>query len=420
MLPSTDKALLTSVTVLLVGGIVIGSAVPAVAASHGSTAVDFNDAVQENDTEQENETTPEDELTPEDEETPEDEMTPEDDAEQDNETAEDEAEQEEAEDELPDWNVRLSSDGTFWQNQRAYFDGAEVVNNASIKPIGQASEEARTFEVRTVEDGTLGSNVDEFQVNETGIAVINMSGYEPGEYALVYEEMPVAVDDGEGEFVSDASEAAFEVDIQNLSASFDPDQVSTDGTTQFEVESNRDDSFLVSVKGSGLHQAQVTAIFDEAEPFENTSVRNGTIFRVDDDVEVQANEAPIDPGRYQFRIDVIGAQASDTASLTIGDPEEINETMGNESNGPGAADPGNDTGAPGGNGDLFTDTPDEGTDDETPTESEPPGEESPTETDDGDETETGTTTTETGPGFGLLVAAIGLLGAGLLARRRTA
>lgn len=373
MLPSTEKALLGSVTVLLVGGIVTASAIPALAASQAPMAADANNL----------------------------------------QTAQ--------EDEEQSWNARLQSDEITWQNQRVYFNGAEVVNNASIQPVQRASAQARTFQIRSVENDSMGSSVGQFTVNETGVAIIDMSSYEPGEYVISYEEMPVMIDDGEADFTSDISEASFGVAIQSINTSFDPDQADPDGSTSFEIESNRDSSFLISVTATGLHQAQVTRLFQEGEPFENSSVQNGTMVRVDDEVEIQLFNAGIDPGTYEFQISVHGASASDTASLTVGDPEEIgNETMGNETGGFGAT-PGNETGAQNGTDDMFTETPGNMTespmDDGTPTESEPAGEESPTTTEEGGpSTET---TTSTGPGFGLLVAAVGLLGAGLLARRRT-
>ena len=369
MLPSTDTALLGSVTVLLVGGIVIASAAPAL--STAPTAADGNDL------------------------------------------------QEAQEDDDTSWNARVSSDEIIWQNQRAYFDGTEVVNNASIEPVSRASEESRTFEIRTVEDGAIGTSVDEFQVNENGVGVIDTTGYEPGEYVVVYEDMPIAVDDGVGEFTTDVTDASFGVAVQNLTVEFDPDQVDDDEATDLEIDSNRDEGYLISITAAGLHQAQVTRIMENGDPFENSSVRNGTLMRVDDDLEVRPYDGLIDPGQYEFRVTALGAGVSDTAMLTVGDSEQINETMGNDSDGIGAA-PGNETGAPGDTDDMFTDTPGNETElpsDGTPTESDPAGNES-TATDDGDDTQT-ETTTETGPGFGLLVAAIGLLGAGLLARRRT-
>ncbi|MFD1587404.1 PGF-CTERM sorting domain-containing protein [Halorientalis brevis] len=372
MLPSTKKALLVSVTVLLVGGIVTASAMPALASSQSSQA-DANNL------------------------------------------------QNVQEDAEISWNARLQSDETVWQNQRVYVNGAEVVNNASIQPVARASAQARTFEIRTVQNDSLGSRVGQFQVSPSGVAVIDMGSYEPGEYVISYEDMPVMIDDGDAEFTTDVAEASFGVATQTINASFDPDQADPDESTQLEVDSNRDSSYLISVTATGLHQAQVTRLFQEGEPFENSSVQSGTILRIDDDVEIQLFNAGIDPGTYEFQIDVLGASASDTTSLTVGEPQETgNETMGNETGGVGAT-PGNETGAENGTDDMFTDTPgnetDMPSDSDTPTESQPAGEESPTSTEPGDgSTET---TTETGPGFGLLVAVVGLLGAALLARRRT-
>ena len=372
MLPSTKKALLGSVTVLLVGGIVTASAMPALASSQSPQADANNlDIAQEEDVER-------------------------------------------------SWNARLQSDETVWQNQRVYVNGAEVVNNASIQPVARASAQARTFEIRTVQNDSLGSRVGQFQVSPSGVGIIDMGSYEPGEYVVSYEDMPVMIDDGEAEFTTDVSEASFGVATQTINASFDPDQAEPDESTQLEVDSNRDSSYLISVTATGLHQAQVTRLFQEGEPFENSSVQNGTVLRIDDDVEVQLFNIGIDPGTYDFQIDVLGAGASGTASLTVGEPQDAgNETMGNETGGIGAT-PGNETGAPNGTDEMFTDTPgneSEMPSDDTPTESQPAGEESPTTTEEGG---LGTeTTTETGPGFGFLVAAVGLLGAGLLARRRT-
>ncbi|MFB6178473.1 MAG: PGF-CTERM sorting domain-containing protein [Halorientalis sp.] len=367
MLPPTDKALLGSVTVLLVGGIVIASAVPAVASSHGSAADRINGQFAQQADEQ-------------------------------------------------GWNARLTSDEVVWQSQRAYFNGAEVVNNASIVPVKRASTQARTFQIRSVNNDTLGATVSEFQVNQTGVSILDMANYEPGRYVIVYEDMPISIDDGDAEFATDVSEAAFRVGVQNISASFDPQQVMPTGSTSLEFDSNRD-SYVVSVNATGLHQAQVDEMIQGT--FDNSSYRNGTRFRVSDgDVEVRVGEAPVDPGRYRFTVNVMGANASDTATLKVGPDDMFNGSNGNMTTGPGMS-PGNQTGTQGGNGSMYTDTPGNGTQTpETPTASSPAGEDSPTATTSGDQTQSETTSSN-GPGFGLLVGAIALLGAGLLASRRT-
>lgn len=356
MLPSTDTALYQSVTVFLIGGLVLAATAPAVAATPAGPAVETATVVQD------------DEFR----------------------------------------GVRLDSGEILFRNQVLYFNGAEVVNNASIAPVSRADAQARTFEIRRVDNGAIGSSVEEFQVDQRGIATINTAGYEPDEYVIVYEGNPIALDDGDGEFVSAVDAASFEVAVQNLTASFDPDQVDLDESTALELESNREE-YLVTIDSPGLQTAQVNEMVEDE--FENSSVRNGTILRITDgDVEMEIGDVPVDPGVYEFNVSVLGSEASDTATLTYGDGEQmVNET--------GDTGTGTDAGTPDAGGqDLFTD--------ESGNETEMPVEDTPTATPTPEQTpsptpDVGTTTTETGPGFGLLAALVGLLGAGLLARRRS-
>lgn len=295
-----------------------------------------------------------------------------------------------------DWDTTLTSNELVWQSQRAYFDGTEIVNNASIVPIDRTDADTRTFEIRTVEDGSLGEQVAEFQVNETGVAVIEMQGYEPGEYVIVYENLPVLVEDGVGTFTSNVSEASFGVATQDLSASFEPSQVGTDASTELVLDSNREE-YVVSITATGLQTAQVNALFEES--FANSSVENGTLVPVTGgSLTVDVASVPIDPGTYEFQIGVVGSPASSSATLTVGDGPVANETVG--------APPAGENETAGLDEGLASDDTDSGMATEMATE-EPTPEADGTETTPGD-----------GPGFGLLVAAVALLGLGLLARRR--
>lgn len=223
----------------------------------------------------------------------------------------------------------LDSGDLLWAGQSVSFNGSEVVTD-----IENASVPNRTFEIRKVTGGEVGSLVREFVIPADGGALLDTAGLE-GRYVIRHQGQVVYVQDGVGYTSSppdgtdvDVETSDWEVARQTLSASWSEDRVFRNDVVDLEIDSNRA-AFQLEVSADGLDFDDLVSMFD-ADDFADDHDR-----KADDDIlrlDIQAPAAlsvrfaELDNGRYELVLAVADADARTSTRIQVGRQREPTPT----------------------------------------------------------------------------------------------
>ncbi|QLD91157.1 PGF-CTERM sorting domain-containing protein [Natronomonas salina] len=202
-----------------------------------------------------------------------------------------------------------------WQGQSLYFEPADdpttttytirEYDSQSSEPVGQA--------VRRV----AFSQTDD--TNEY-YAHIDTSDFE-GEYVITKDGrsnedvVETGADGAESGLNTDDTNEAIEFLVQDLDASWSPDAVSQEGTSELELSTGRSAEHNLEISSDNLSVGQLQNLFNNAD-YEETD--DGIIVpTTSDDLTANVGQADIEPGDYVFNVDVTDTSASDTATLTV-------------------------------------------------------------------------------------------------------
>jgi len=242
-----------------------------------------------------------------------------------------------------DFDRAVTNGATVYQGQILI---ADVDNYDSVD---QDNLELRRF--NTDGDGKVGSlvaalTVEDGDTNEDYV-IINTVNRNTGQYIITNQS-------NGGDPADDPNSITFEVVEQDLTVSFDDDEVADSGAdaeTTFEVESDARNKYAINVTADGLDAAELQQIFNASgdigpdsstESFaQNRSAiaqhvqastrsvltDDGHAIDTDDDVltifngerEFEISFDDIDTDEYELEVEVVDSTASATASVTVAD-----------------------------------------------------------------------------------------------------
>lgn len=214
----------------------------------------------------------------------------------------------------------LTSGESYWQGWLLSFDGSEIVDDPASAPAAD-----RTFQIRAVTDGEVGSLVREFTIDANGSHRID-TGTISGEFVVQYQGDTVYVEDGTGYLAppagADASvnTSAWTVTHQTLAVDWVDQTLYTGQFSEFNVSSNRDEPFTVAVSGDGLTFNQLTRLFasdDFATNFGAESDADKLLLRVRPGQDLTVSPLGFDPGTYTLRFEATDTSARVTTTFEV-------------------------------------------------------------------------------------------------------
>lgn len=315
------------------------------------------------------------------------------------------------------YDERITSNQNYWQGQTLFFNGSAIVEEEIDEPVSGGTPSQRTFELREVENGRVGDLVTQFVVDREGHAILNVSAQtdHTGYFVILYQGDYVRVTDGIGRTAGaigsgGLAESRWEVSEQRLSVDFEDGSVRRGTREDVTIESNRG-SYFLRISSPSLDDEALAALWGSRVVEQNTREDYVVIRGQGAETLTLRPSSAVPYGTHEFRFRVNDSLAATTATLEVRQSRQT------------TARPTTDTQAT-----VTTDgtTPGMSTTD-VPTTA--PSTEGTTTTAPTEETTTAaTTTTEpvtyiqgttagTGPGFGVVVSLLALLGTALLVRR---
>ncbi|QCJ47723.1 BGTF surface domain-containing protein [Haloprofundus sp. MHR1] len=216
----------------------------------------------------------------------------------------------------------LNSGSLFYQGQELYVDSGE-------------STEV-DYQIRTVDDGSLGATVYSFTTDADGSAIIDTSSLGTGSYVLVEANnrgTPLVVTTGDVGSSGEISAASFDVTEQDISASFEDESINQGGETTLNVDSAVRSQFDLVVEAEDLSNSEISALF-EGNEVESPSEDDFQVTTNDDDEVVLQNFnkgdeytvdfTDVDAGQYNFTFSVADTTAQDSTSIEV---DELDQTF---------------------------------------------------------------------------------------------
>ncbi|WP_246987971.1 PGF-CTERM sorting domain-containing protein [Halorientalis marina] len=314
------------------------------------------------------------------------------------------------------FDARITAGNNYWQGQRLLFNGTAVVENEIDEDVSGGTPSERTFELRRVENGRVGSLVTQFVVARDGLAVLNVTET-TGRLVVVYQGDVVSASEGLGQVEGTIGsgvvpESQWEVSQQELAVAFEDGRVRRGTAEDLTFESNRGE-YRLRVRSPTLDDDALAALFGD-RVVERDRRGDAVVLRTGGSETVTLRPSSAVPfGTHEFRFSVPDATARTNATLTVARSRATTAEPRTETatDGPATTTAGPTT--------EPTDVP--------TTESPTPG--TATTTTVGDTTTTpaptttapvtygGTGSAADGPGFGPVAAVLALVCAALLLRR---
>ena len=206
--------------------------------------------------------------------------------------------------------ARLDSGSTFWKGQTLWLSAGEA--NAS-----------EAWQLREWSDGSVGSLVTEFTLNESGAATLSTDGL-TGQYVVVNQNQnPVVFRNGTVAESPGEGTPSFEIATQELNATFADDTVTNQNddsaVTDLELDSNRG-SYRVVLESPALSAAELTQIFaanqtdvdgDGTQEVVVTRLITGPTDALD------ADFTGVSPGTYTVNVSAVDGTASARATVEV-------------------------------------------------------------------------------------------------------
>ncbi|WP_117591961.1 BGTF surface domain-containing protein [Haloprofundus halophilus] len=216
----------------------------------------------------------------------------------------------------------LTSGSLFYQGQELYVETG-------------ASTEA-DYQIRTVEDNSLGTTVYSFTTDADGSAIIDTSSLGSGSYALVEandRNTALSVTESGTSDASDPNSGSFDITEQDISASFEDETVNQGGDTTLNVDSAVRSEFDLVVEAEDLSNDEIEALFEDnvadnpgAEDFQIGETDDGDVVleNFNKGGDYTADFSDVSPGQYNFTFSVADTTAEDSTSIDV---EEVDQAV---------------------------------------------------------------------------------------------
>lgn len=219
----------------------------------------------------------------------------------------------------------LDSGSEFWRGSTLRFDGSEIVGNPST-----ASEDARTFQIRGVDDGDVGALVSEFTVGEDGLADVESTSM-VGQFIIQHDGDNVYVEEGTGYLDPPDGEAtvdrsAWTVVQQTYDSEWSDPTVYQGEFTSVNLTSNREAKTTIAVSADGLSFEDLTRLFsaaDFAASFHERSDNDVLLLRSGAERTYEVAATGLSPGTYTLTFESTDTEASHQTSLRVNQGEKF-------------------------------------------------------------------------------------------------
>ena len=180
------------------------------------------------------------------------------------------------------------------------------------------------YELYRATDGTPQFVSELTQNDDTGLITVDTSGRQTGTYY-------VRTDPGQAN-----PGAQFQLAEQELSATFDPANVTNAEVSELTLDSNRNE-YNVSVSADGLDADELETIFGGAGSITNADEGTYEINLTSQNANVEANFTGIEAGEYDFQFDAVDTDASASDQVNVSEigskgasfqPNVISEQVG--------------------------------------------------------------------------------------------
>ncbi len=219
----------------------------------------------------------------------------------------------------------LESGGEYWQGWLLRFDGSRIVDDPAT-----ASATERTFQIRGVSEGTVGSLVREFTLSDDGTYIID-TGSLSGQFVIQYRGDTVYVADGVG-YIDHPSTAAtvdnstWTIRRQQMGVEWVDQTLYTGQFSKVNMSSNRDGSFTVAVSGDGLSFNNLTTLFSPSDFAPNHSDRSSAdelLLRVRPGDGLTVSPVGFAPGTYTLHFEAVDTSAQVTTSFEVNEGDRF-------------------------------------------------------------------------------------------------